>query len=123
MPQLLTPPAWLPKESQNIFKTIVKLMADSDVLEPTDVYAVALLADSLHTYQESVKQIAAEGNTVVGDRGQTTRHPCHTIKSTTFSAINALFTQLGLSPSARKKLEIAASQVVHDDSHLAQFTK
>jgi P27 family predicted phage terminase small subunit len=120
---IINPPSWLPKESQSIFKTIVKLMSDSDVLEPTDVYAVALLSDSLYTYQECVRQIAEEGNIIVGDRGQSVKHPCHTIKSTTFTAINTLFTQLGLSPSARKKLEIAASQVVHDDSHLAQFTK
>ena len=106
----LQPPSWLPKESQNIFKTIVKLMSDSDVLEPTDVYAVALLSDGLWTYQECVRQIAEEGATVVGDRGQCTRHPCHTIKSTSFTAINALFTQLGLSPSARKKLEMESRQ-------------
>ena len=120
---IINPPAWLSTDAKNIFKTIVKLMAESDVLEPTDVYALSLLANELYTYQECVIQIAAEGQTISGDKGNTVRHPCFTVKSTSFTAINTLFTQLGLSPSARKKLEIAASQVVRDDSHLSQFTK
>ncbi len=117
----LTVPAWLPEGAAKIFKEINRLMNSSDVLEPTDTYALALLADALYTYHCCVKQIAEEGNIIVGDRGQSVKHPCHVIKSTSFTAINALFTQLGLSPSARKKLEIAASQVSDSDDMLAQF--
>ncbi len=119
----LTPPAWLPKESADIYKTIVKMMEESQILQPTDTYAIALLADGLYTYQACVQQIAAEGNLIKGDRGQSVRHPAHTIKSTTFTSINALFIQLGLTPSARKKLEIEASQIASENSTdvLAQF--
>ena len=114
---LLNPPSWLPTEAQKIFKTIVKLMSDSDVLEPTDVYALALLSDGLYTYQQCVKQIAEEGNIIVGDRGQSVKHPCHIIKSTSFTSINTLFTQLGLSPSARKKLEMESRHITETDDY------
>ena len=119
----LTAPNWLTPEAKTIFRDIVKLMSGNSLFIGVDVYALAMLADNMDTYQQASHLIAKEGLIMDGERGNKVKHAAITIRTSSFNSISTLLSQLGMSPTARKTLDLNPVEETGVNSLLAQFTK
>jgi P27 family predicted phage terminase small subunit len=102
----LTPPSWLRIEAKKIFRRLSKELHENGLTITTDIDALALLSDQLHTYQEASKSVSEKGILVKGKDDQIVRNPGLIVQSTIMGSIQKLLIQFGMSPSSRAQFKV-----------------
>lgn len=94
-------PKWLTGEARREWKRVVPELVRLKLLASIDRALLVSYCKAWAYAQEARKRLDAEGLTVVGDRGQTSKHPCWTEWTQASNLVVAYGRQLGLTPDAR----------------------
>lgn len=101
------PPKWLTPEGKKEFRRLAKLLLEVDLVTNADVDMLAVLANTIVTYQEADAAIREQGLTVTectryGEKE--VAHPLLAQRRQLADQIRALAGEFGLTPSARARL-------------------
>ncbi len=124
----LTPPAWLPKDAKEVWNNVAPKLRKARLLTVADVELLAMGCVSIAQYRRSVKKCgarmvidpkakptaAAVGDDVDVAAEESTKsaslNPWMIVQSMTFKQAMKVFTEFGMTPSARTRLAIQPQQ-------------
>lgn len=96
-------PSWLPPEARAEWTRLVPELRARRTLTRADLPVFESYCLAVGLVRRSQNTIAAEGDFVVGDRGQLRRHPAHATLFQALTESRRLGAELGLTPASRNK--------------------
>lgn len=108
-------PPIITRKYQKTFNRLVELLVEADRdIEQLDMEAVAMLAINTHLAEQAVKEIAKPasrggGLIIVSGSGARKANPAVALLKEAQLAIRAGLESLGMTPAARKKMQITTS--------------
>jgi P27 family predicted phage terminase small subunit len=99
------PPEHLSEAAKVEFARISAFLAGKRVISAEDVDALEVYATSLVRYREAQAAIATEGAVITGAKGMRVKNPWTAIESAAADRLRPLFSEFGLTPTARGRLK------------------
>lgn len=100
------PPAWMSKEARAEWRRVVPALDRIGMLALVDRTALVLYCEAWATYVQAIATVRAEGETIMGYRGSTVRHPSAIVAKDATATIRAFCGEFGLTPSARARMTL-----------------
>ena len=105
-------PSWLPTEGKAEWRRVVPGLRDRKVVTKQDLGILESYCLAVGTVRRMQTTIAAEGDMVTNDKGDTKRHPAFQTMFQALTESRRLAAELGLTPASRNK---AAATEGNDD--------
>ena len=111
----LTPPAWLGPQAAEVWNEIAPRLRRARCLTELDIDALAMGCVAIAQYRQSVRRVGDQlvkakiiESEITGQPVETGEHvnPWYIVQSMSYKQANNLFSQFGLSPSARTRIAI-----------------
>lgn len=108
--ELRTPkkPSWLTGTAAKKWREVIPVLQSMQVLTDADVDTVARYCQTWQTWLEAEQTLRKDGLTMQGERGGLKRHPAIAIRREMGLVLQALSDRLGLNPSRRQLMKVAA---------------
>ena len=104
-------PTWLDPEAKDEWRRVVPSMLAAGTLAYVDRAVLAGFCQSWADYHRAVKAVQNEGETAETPQGYPMKNPWVTIKNEAWARYNKAAGDLGLSASARTRIQTAPPQV------------
>lgn len=99
------PPMPLAPAARAKWDQLVADLRDRGEWSDRDRHALAVLADSLATYEQAATHIAEHGAVVLSPRGEAVKSPFVTVQNQAFERIHRLASAFGLTPASRATIK------------------
>lgn len=96
-------PSWLPKEAKDEWRRVVPGLRQRKTLTREDLPMLEAYCLASGTVRRMQTTIAAEGDHVTNDKGDTKRHPAFQTMFQALTECRRLAAELGLTPASRNK--------------------
>jgi P27 family predicted phage terminase small subunit len=111
----IPPPKGMSKPAAAEWRRTVNLLASAGVVSELDVNALTIYCNAIAMHRQAQEQIDKLGPVVVGSTGTPIKNPYLLVQKEAWERIKTLQAELGLTPSARAKLNIGKDDEAADD--------
>lgn len=99
-------PAWLSPVAKTEYRRVAGLLEKSQLLQKVDLAHLVMYASAWADFQKLTRDIAKEGSTLTGSRGQVVVNPKLKARQIASNQVTISASKLGLSPNDRERLTI-----------------
>lgn len=99
-------PKWLGKDGSAEWRRVVGRLVQMGILDELDRTALALYCRAFEEYCRARREVEAEGFTATTDKGNLIQHPAVGVMHRAWGNVLKAAGQLGLTPLARRRLEM-----------------
>lgn len=99
-------PRWLDNDAKMEWRRTSKLLHEMGVLTQIDRNALAVYCECYSTWKQAREQLANEGLTMTGAKGQPIKNPLLTIIEKAREQMKQYAAEFGMTPSSRSRLKV-----------------